>query len=253
MHDWKNLRRLYNFGISRKQLALIRRHSFALLPSVNQQEENAKSDQKNEPVKMPPSSNTFEIGKKSRTHSEPVISHEECTSLTNTTSQSSTEDFHVSHSCANIEYTDGRFTSFKKFNSFEFTEHTNEVSFSCGGSKLVKQVNNKIKRSKSHSYFKKHGDFDNDGFSLDRDQIRPPDEARLWKVTSLYELDEYFTRRVFGFESPSELYKWTSCVDLMFNITDLPMLIVNTQDDPLVDCVDTNVLDVPMKYIGKVE
>ena len=252
MHDWKNLRRLYNFGISRKQLSLIRRHSVALLPSEKQPEGVVKNNKKNEATKMPHSNKTFKVGKQSRTHSEPVLNYGESESLTDT-SRFSTEDFSDSRSWAAIEYTDGGFTSSKNGSEVNnsLSGGKKEVSFSCGGLGRINEDGSRIKRSQSHQHLRTHGNFDNDGYCLNRDQIQPPDESKLWRITSLYELDEYFTRRVFGFATPNELYKWTSCIDLMFKIEDLPMLIVNTRDDPLVDSVDTNVLDIPMEYIGK--
>ena len=44
------------------------------------------------------------------------------------------------------------------------------------------------------------------------------------------------------------LLRWTSCVDLMWEIRELPMLIVNSRDDPLVAHL---MLDIPRKYIGE--
>ena len=61
------------------------------------------------------------------------------------------------------------------------------------------------------------------------------------------ELDEYYTRRVMGFDSVREMYKWMSCADLMQKVTDFPILLLNTSDDPL---VPPELHSIPIQYTG---
>ena len=67
-------------------------------------------------------------------------------------------------------------------------------------------------------------------------------------LTNMAEFDEYFSRRVQGFDSVMDMYKWTSCVELMHRIERLPMLLVNTLDDPV---VPEHLHDIPAKYTGE--
>ena len=46
----------------------------------------------------------------------------------------------------------------------------------------------------------------------------PSNEALLWRTKSIHELDEYYTRRVLGFESVRDLWQWMSCVELMISL-----------------------------------
>ena len=63
---------------------------------------------------------------------------------------------------------------------------------------------------------------------------------------SIHELDEYYTRRVLGFESVRDLWQWMSCVELMETVTDFPLL-VNACDDPI---VPEEVHSIPIHYTG---
>ncbi len=47
------------------------------------------------------------------------------------------------------------------------------------------------------------------------------------------------------------LFRWTSCIKLLYEINDLPVLIVNTNDDPLVVLANTRILDIPKSYVGE--
>ncbi len=71
--------------------------------------------------------------------------------------------------------------------------------------------------------------------------------TRIWSANTLYDVDEYYTRRVMGFESPMELYQWTSCVDCMYRIQELPLLLVNSRDDPI---VPEDMHNIPRDYAG---
>jgi abhydrolase domain-containing protein 2 len=59
-----------------------------------------------------------------------------------------------------------------------------------------------------------HRGHDCNGFALDVTKIAgPSNEALLWMAKSIHELDEYYTRRVLGFESVRDLWQWMSCVE----------------------------------------
>jgi predicted alpha/beta-fold hydrolase len=63
------------------------------------------------------------------------------------------------------------------------------------------------------------------------------------------ELDEAYTRRVLGFESVGDMYRWICCEDLLNQIDDLPTLIVNALDDP---CVLEESHAIPRAFAGMV-
>uniref|UniRef100_U5EYZ0 Putative conserved secreted protein n=1 Tax=Corethrella appendiculata TaxID=1370023 RepID=U5EYZ0_9DIPT len=58
-------------------------------------------------------------------------------------------------------------------------------------------------------------------------------EAAISAAATLPELDEAYTRRVHGFNSVTELYTWSSCINYLENIK-RPMVFINAKDDPLV-------------------
>lgn len=60
------------------------------------------------------------------------------------------------------------------------------------------------------------------------------------------EMDEAYTRRVLGFQSVDEMYRWVSCVELMENI-DIPLLLVNSLDDP---CIIEEAHEIAKNYAG---
>ncbi|CAI8017455.1 Abhydrolase domain-containing protein 2, partial [Geodia barretti] len=93
-----------------------------------------------------------------------------------------------------------------------------------------------------------HRGHDCNGFALDVTKIAgPSNEALLWRAKSIHELDEYYTRRVLGFESVRDLWQWMSCVELMETVTDFPLLLVNACDDPI---VPEEVHSIPIHYTG---
>lgn len=92
-----------------------------------------------------------------------------------------------------------------------------------------------------------HNGHDCNGFALDPAKISEPDEARLWSATTLNEVDEYYTRRVMGFETVYELWHWMSCVTLMKQIKDFPLLMINAHDDPV---VPSELHAIPIQYTG---
>ncbi len=86
------------------------------------------------------------------------------------------------------------------------------------------------------------------GCSLDRRKCSVPDLRALLSSTTLPELDEAYTRRVLGFNSVEEMYQWVSCERLLYQIDDLPMLLVNAADDP---CIVEESHCIPKKFVGK--
>ena len=137
-----------------------------------------------------------------------------------------------------------------------FSEWTNlrklyNAGITKGQLKLLRRHSNILfqgkQRGSIHSEIK-HGGHDCNGFSLDPSKIQLPNETKLWSVNSMKDFDEHFTSRVMGFESAMDMYRWTSCSELMYQIRDLPMLFVNTKDDPL---VPEHLHSIPKKYTGK--
>lgn len=70
------------------------------------------------------------------------------------------------------------------------------------------------------------------------------DEDRIFKSPTLLELDEYYSRRVAGFSSVQEYYRWCSCIHYLDNIK-IPLLLLNSADDPL---VPEDLLKIPKQY-----
>ena len=88
---------------------------------------------------------------------------------------------------------------------------------------------------------------DCNGFALGPAPWEALDEARLWGVGCILELDELYTRRVMGFSSVEELYRWASCVESLWRVADLPLLLLNSRDDPLIPEV---MHAIPRDYTG---
>ena len=53
-----------------------------------------------------------------------------------------------------------------------------------------------------------------------------------------------------GFESYGEFKKWVSCVDHLYRIQDLPFLLVNAFDDPI---IPKQLIEIPIKYTGRAQ
>lgn len=58
-------------------------------------------------------------------------------------------------------------------------------------------------------------------------------EHEIISAATLPELDEAYTRKLHGFNTISELYKWSSSINYLKNI-DVPMVFINANDDPIV-------------------
>ena len=69
----------------------------------------------------------------------------------------------------------------------------------------------------------------------------------MWSSSNIIELDEAYTSRVLGFGSIEDMYRWVSCVGLLNEIDDLPMLLVNASDDP---CIVEESYVFPREYAG---
>lgn len=116
------------------------------------------------------------------------------------------------------------------------------------GSRMIKSH----LRSVSFSSFQSpitHDGHDCNGYSLDSSRLQKPKESELQSVTNMMDFDESYSRRVLGFNSVDDMYKWVSCVRLMYQIKELPMLITNALDDPLIvrECHE-----IPEKYTGMI-
>ncbi|XP_041355828.1 monoacylglycerol lipase ABHD2-like isoform X2 [Gigantopelta aegis] len=64
----------------------------------------------------------------------------------------------------------------------------------------------------------------------------PVDVDKIFSSTSLVELDENFSSQRAGFSNHVDYYTWASCRHVMNNI-DIPMFVLNAEDDPLVPSV----------------
>ena len=58
-------------------------------------------------------------------------------------------------------------------------------------------------------------------------------ERDIISAATLPELDEAYTRKVHNFRSVKEMYKWSSCLFYLDNVT-TPMVFINALDDPIV-------------------
>ena len=93
-----------------------------------------------------------------------------------------------------------------------------------------------------------HDGHDCNGYSLDSSRLQKPSESEVRSATSMLVFDETYTRRALGFNSVDDMYKWVSCVKLLHEIKDLPILITNALDDPL---IIRKCHEIPEKYTGK--
>jgi len=73
------------------------------------------------------------------------------------------------------------------------------------------------------------------------------DVGKIFTVTTLHELDEEYSRKVFGFNSLQDYYVWASSARYMNNI-DIPMVFLNSLDDPV---VPPELQDIPLDYVLK--
>ena len=105
-------------------------------------------------------------------------------------------------------------------------------------------------RSVSFSSFQStitHDGHDCNGYSLDSSKIQKSTVEEVQSATSMLDFDEIYSRRVLGFSSIDETYRWMSCAKLLYQIKELPMLITNAVDDPL---ITRKCHQVPEKYTG---
>ncbi|XP_076068401.1 abhydrolase domain-containing protein 2 isoform X2 [Oratosquilla oratoria] len=70
------------------------------------------------------------------------------------------------------------------------------------------------------------------------------DERRVLSAATLPELDEVYTRHIFGFRSVEELYRADSCANYLQNI-DVPMIFINARDDPI---IHQDILSIPQEF-----
>ena len=74
------------------------------------------------------------------------------------------------------------------------------------------------------------------------------DQKKIFSSSVMTELDDAFQRRILGFDSSEDMYRWLSCVKLLDEINDLPILLVNSLDDP---CVMKKSHSFPQNHAGK--
>ena len=70
------------------------------------------------------------------------------------------------------------------------------------------------------------------------------DERKVLSAATLPELDEVYTRRIFGLRSAEELYSLDSSVNYMHNIR-VPVIFINAKDDPI---VHPDLLNIPENF-----
>lgn len=58
-------------------------------------------------------------------------------------------------------------------------------------------------------------------------------EHEIISAATLPELDDAYTRKVHNFSSVTEMYRWSSCINYLKNIS-VPVIFINARDDPLV-------------------
>lgn len=68
---------------------------------------------------------------------------------------------------------------------------------------------------------------------LNSSNIGDADLGRLYAATSLMQIDDSIMRKFHGYSSLKEYYEQESCVHYIHNVT-VPLLLVNSADDPLV-------------------
>lgn len=94
------------------------------------------------------------------------------------------------------------------------------------------------------SLLRKHYDVLMDPKTLDQCQIDPD---KVLTSTSMLEIDEFYTRRRFGFQNLEDYYSWCSCSAVISNI-EIPLFILNAEDDPI---VPMPLVDVAKRYAMK--
>ncbi|XP_065184510.1 monoacylglycerol lipase ABHD2-like [Sycon ciliatum] len=80
--------------------------------------------------------------------------------------------------------------------------------------------------------------------------VPPPDETRALSAHGMVTFDEYFSRRMWHFDSIDEYYSSESCGTIMHKVTNVPILFVNAADDPL---VPAEALEFPLQHSRKNE
>ncbi|KPP63903.1 abhydrolase domain-containing protein 2-A-like, partial [Scleropages formosus] len=70
-------------------------------------------------------------------------------------------------------------------------------------------------------------------FGMSSSKMKDADMSRLYTATSLMQIDDNIMRKFHGYSSIKEYYEKESCVHYLHNV-DVPLLLVNSADDPLV-------------------
>ncbi|KAI6651469.1 hypothetical protein LOD99_5077 [Oopsacas minuta] len=76
---------------------------------------------------------------------------------------------------------------------------------------------------------------DVNGFLIEGWEDVPPfDINEFNRHSGIVMLDTHFTRPLLGFNTIEDMYRWACCIYVMDQIKDLPVLLVNAKDDPMV-------------------
>lgn len=204
MSHWTQLRRLYNYKITTKQVRLVRQHSESLLS-------NAAS------VHTPP-----------RPH--PHSSHRRHASNSTYNASNPAHSIHPYSDDSGTIWSEGVLGEQQQQRVAVMTPPFRSVSFSSFQSTIT------------------HEGHDCNGYSLDSSRCQKPNKNEIRSITSMMDFDEAYSRRVLGFNSVEEMYKWVSCVRLLHKIKELPILITNALDDPL---IIRKCHEIPEKYTSK--
>lgn len=73
-------------------------------------------------------------------------------------------------------------------------------------------------------------------------------EHEIVSAATLPELDDCYTRKIHGFNTISDLYKWSSSINYLQDIN-YPVIFVNAKDDPIVpETLLDPIRDLASKY-----
>lgn len=84
-------------------------------------------------------------------------------------------------------------------------------------------------------------------YSNSSSRVSEEDLDRLGAATSLMQVDDGVTRKFHGYTSLKDYYETESCVHYLHNVK-VPLLLVNSSDDPL---VHQSLLEIPRALAGK--
>lgn len=181
-----------------------------------------------------------------RRHSQSLLLSASTTTAINTTAPNHNSLNHSQHHLHRRNASDSSHTASHHHKTL-WTERKDELGTEKRNGRAIKSH----LRSVSFSSFQNpvtHDGHDCNGYSLDSARLQKPKESELQSVTNMLDFDESYSRRVLGFSSVDDMYKWVSCVKLMYQIKELPILMTNALDDPL---IVRKCHEIPEKYTGR--